>query len=187
MIIIYHNSYGTRLHLCLPTMRSNIAHLYWCHKQWSLSTIIVPAYIYFNIPGCYYFSSIYAHRPEVHRSAERSVVGLDALRCEQCQFCCRLSCIALRAMLVVCQQLFSLQRFLTLPSTEADQTLPLVYIHPWLHSSFCCIAICALHRAVFVSSFALHRCNARRSSSATSRNISTFVQLHSCLLVICLL
>jgi len=131
MIIIYHHSYGTRLHLCLPTMRSNVAHLYWCHKQWSLSTIIVPTYIYFNIPACYYFSSIYAHRPEVHRSAESSVVGLDALRYEQCRFCCRLSCIALRAMLVVRQQLFSLQRFLTLPSTEADQTLPLVYIHSW--------------------------------------------------------
>ena len=56
----------------------------WCHKQWSLSTIIVPVYIYFNIPGCYYFYSIFAHRPEVHRSADNSAVGLVALRCEQC-------------------------------------------------------------------------------------------------------
>jgi len=59
----------------LPTICPNIAHLYWCHKQWSLLTVIVPAYTYFNIPGCYYFSSIFAHRLEVHRSAESSTVG----------------------------------------------------------------------------------------------------------------
>jgi len=82
MIIIYHHSYGTRLHLSLSTICLDIAHLYWYHKQWSLSTIIVPAYIYFNIPGC--FSSIFAHRPKVHRSTESSAVGLDALHCEQC-------------------------------------------------------------------------------------------------------
>ena len=73
MIIIYHHSYGTTLHLSLPTICSGIAHLYWWHKQWSLSTIIVPAYIYSNIPRCYYFSSIFAHRPEVHRSARSAV------------------------------------------------------------------------------------------------------------------
>jgi len=32
-IIIYHHSYGAILHLSLPMMRSNIAHLYSCHKQ----------------------------------------------------------------------------------------------------------------------------------------------------------
>jgi len=47
------------------------------------------------------------------------------------KFSCRPRCIALRAMLVVRQQLFSLHRFLMLPSTEAGQTLPLVYIHSW--------------------------------------------------------
>jgi len=61
----------------LPTICSSIAHLYWCHKQWSLSTVIIPAYIYFNVPGCYYFSSIFAHRLEVHRPTDR-------------KFCCRL-------------------------------------------------------------------------------------------------
>ena len=100
----YHHDYGTRLHFSLPTICSSIAHLYWCHKQWSLSTVIVPVYIYFNIPGCYYFSSTFAHRLEVHRSTKSSAVGqicyaprmhctasnagsdvdLVALHCEQC-------------------------------------------------------------------------------------------------------
>jgi len=118
-------------YISLPTMCSDIADVYWSHKQWSLSTIIVPAYIYSNIPGCYHFSSIYVHRPDVHRSTKSSAVGLDALRFEQCLFCCRLSCIALPAMLIVRLRFFSLQRFLMLPSTDAGQTLPLIYIHSW--------------------------------------------------------
>jgi len=67
-----------------------------------VTTIIVPAYIYFDIPGCYYFSSIFTHRLEVHRSAESSAVG-----------------IALRAMLTVRHQFYILHRFLMLPSTDA--------------------------------------------------------------------
>ena len=59
----------------LPTICPNIGHLYWCHKQWSLSTVSVPAYIYFDTRGCYYISSILAHRLEVHRSAKSSAVG----------------------------------------------------------------------------------------------------------------
>jgi len=59
----------------LPTICSNIAHLYWCHKQWSLSTVIVPVYIYFNIPGCYYVSSTFAYRLEIYRSAKSAAVG----------------------------------------------------------------------------------------------------------------
>jgi len=70
-----------------------------------VTTIIVPAYIYFDIPGCYYFSSIFTHRLEVHRSAESSAVGLE--------------CIALRAMLTVRHQFYILHRFLMLPSTDA--------------------------------------------------------------------
>jgi len=44
-------------------------------NKWSLSTNIVPVYIYFNIPGCYYFSSVFAHRLEDHRPTESSAVG----------------------------------------------------------------------------------------------------------------
>jgi len=172
MIIIYHHSYGTTLHLSLPTICSGIAHLYWCHKQWSLSTIIVPANIYFNIPGCYYFSSIFAHRSEVYRSAENSAVGLDALHCEQCSSFVNNSSVFIDSW---CFHRLKLVKHY--PSST--------YI-PDLRSSFCCMAICALHCAVIASSFALHRCNARRSAT-TSRHISTFVRLHSCLLVICLL
>jgi len=58
----------------LPTMRSNIAHLYWC--QWSLSTTTVPVYIYFNISGCYCMSSIFTHHLKVHRSAKSSALCL---------------------------------------------------------------------------------------------------------------
>jgi len=143
----------------------------------SLSTTIVPAwaYIYFNIPGCYYFSSIFAHRPEVHRSAESSAVGLVLLYCTASNA---------RRSSTTLQVFNDSRRFHRLKLVKHCPSS--TYI-PDLRSSFCCMAICALHCAVIASSFALHRCNARRSSTTTSRNISTFVRLHSCLLVICLL
>ena len=141
-------------------------------NKWSLSTIIVPAYIYFNIPGCYYFSSIFAHRPEIYRSTESSAVGLVALHCEQCS-----SFVNNSSVFNDSWRFHRLKLVKHYPSSTCI---------PDLRSSFCSMAICALHRAVIASSFALHRCNARRSTP-TSRNISTFVRLHSCVLVICLL
>ena len=59
----------------LPTICSSIAHLHWCHKQWSSSTTTVPVYIYFNVPECCYVSSIFAHRLEVYRPTKSSAVG----------------------------------------------------------------------------------------------------------------
>jgi len=41
----------------------------------------------------------------------------------------RFVCIAFRAMLIVRRRLCNLHRFLMLPSTDAGQTLPLIYIH----------------------------------------------------------
>jgi len=54
---------------------------------------------------------------EVHRSAESSAVGLVALHCEQC------------SSFVNNSSAFIVYRFLMPPSTEAGQTLLLVYIH----------------------------------------------------------
>jgi len=123
--------------------------LHLLQRSWMLLLLINPC------------SSIFAYRLDVHRSAESSAVGLEALRCEQCRFCCRLSCIALRAMLVVRWQLVSLLRFfslhlrfLTLPSTEAGQTLPprlhtlLIYIHrsavwPFAHCTVQWLRLCS--------------------------------------------
>ena len=102
-----------------------------------------------------------------------SAVGLDSLRFEQCRFCCKHSRIALRSMFTVRWQLCNLHRFLMLPTTDACQTLPLIYIHSW--STFIVLLYvrsCALHRAV-IALRALHRGNARESLS-TLRNILTF-------------
>jgi len=41
----------------------------------------------------------------------------------------RFVCIAFRAMLIVRRRLCNLHRFLMLPSTDAGQTLPLIYTH----------------------------------------------------------
>ena len=205
MIIIYHHSYRTRLHLFLSTMRLNIAHLYWCHKQWSLSTTAVPAYIYFNVPGCYYFSSIFAHRPEVHRSANSSAVGLDALHCEQCKFCCRpRSVVGLNVL--HCEQCssfvnnspaFSVHRSSTIrqSSTIPDAAIDWCWSNtpPRLHAFLIDVHRSAVWPFAHCTvqwlrlRLALHSCDARRSSTTTSRNILTFIRLHSCLLVICLL
>jgi len=151
----------------------------------SLLTIIVAAYIYFNIFGCYYFSSIFAHRLGVLRSAKRSAVGLDALQCEQC------------SSFVNNSPAFSIHRSST---TLQSSTIPDASIHwsrsnttPRLHTF-----LIYVHRpAVWPFAhctvqwlrlrLALHRCNARRSSTTTSRNISTLVRLRSCVLVISLL
>ena len=146
MIIIYHHSYETVLHLFLPTICSDIAHLYWRHKQWSLSTIIVPAYIYFNTPGCYYFSSSFAHRPEIRRSAESSAVGLVALHCEQCS-----SFVNNSPVFSVYRSSTILQSS-TIPDASIDWCLSNTTSH--LHTFLIYVhSFCALHRAVIASSF----------------------------------
>ena len=154
-------------YISLPTMCSDIADVYWSHKQWSLSTIIVPAYIYSNIPGCYHFSSIYVHRPDVHRSTKSSAVGLVALRCQQCS-----SFVYDSSVFNVFWCFHQLMLVKHYPSST--------YI-PDLCSSFCwSLRIAPCSDYVFVRIAPLQ-------CSQIYNNISTFVRLHSCVLVISLL
>jgi len=72
------------------------------------------------------------------------------------KFCCRLSCIALRAMLIVRQQLFSLYR-LSFPDATIDwswsNTTP--RLHTFQIHAHRSADPCALHRAVIASSFSI--------------------------------
>ena len=107
--------------------------LQWCHlmEQWFFTDAAI-SNIYF----------IYVHLRSSSTTTTTiynyigyysSAVGLDS--------------IALRAMLTVRRQLGNLHRFLMLPSTDAGQTLPLIYIK---------FRFCTLHRAVFTSCVHLH-------------------------------
>jgi len=130
MIIIYHHSYGTVLHLSLPAM---------CRYCWSLMmsrTVIVTN----------------NHRSCLHLLQHSWMLLLLINLCSSSwsssfcwKFCCRPRCIALRAILTVRHQLCILHRFLMPPSTEAGQTLPLVYIHSW--STFIVLLYCHLRTA----------------------------------------